>query len=61
MRLPRMHPHMLRHTFIATILDTGVDLLGVQIAACHAEPRTTMRYGRAHTSVDHHGGARVRI
>jgi hypothetical protein len=45
-RLPRMHPHMLRHTFVATMLDAGVDLRDVQIAARHADPRTTMRYDR---------------
>lgn len=42
-RLPRMHPHMLRHTFVTTMLDAGVDLRDVQIAARHADPRTTMR------------------
>jgi integrase/recombinase XerD len=39
-RLPRMHPHMLRHTFVTTMLDAGVDLRDVQIAARHADPRT---------------------
>jgi integrase/recombinase XerD len=43
----RMHPHMLRHTFVTTMLDAGVDLRDVQIAARHADPRTTMRYDRA--------------
>jgi integrase/recombinase XerD len=42
-RLPRMHPHMLRHTFVTTMLDAGVDLRNVQIAARHADPGTTMR------------------
>jgi integrase/recombinase XerD len=42
-RLPRMHLHMLRHTFVTTTLDAGVDLRDVQIAARHADPRTTMR------------------
>ncbi|XRQ09650.1 tyrosine-type recombinase/integrase [Actinomadura welshii] len=28
-RLPRMNPHMLRHTFVATMLDAGVDLRDV--------------------------------
>jgi integrase/recombinase XerD len=40
----RPHPHMLRHTFVTTMLDVGVDLRDVQIAARHADPRTTMRY-----------------
>jgi integrase len=53
-RLPRMHPHMLRHTFVTTMLDAGVDLRDVQIAARHADPRTTMRYDRARTNLDRH-------
>jgi hypothetical protein len=32
---------MLRHTFVTTMLDAGVDLRDVQIAARHADPRTT--------------------
>ena len=50
----RMHPHMLRHTFVTTMLDAGVDLRGVQIAARHADPRTTMRYDRARKNLDRH-------
>ena len=46
-RISKAHPHMLRHTFITTMLDSGVDLRDVQIAARHADPRTTMRYDRA--------------
>ncbi|MEV4274117.1 tyrosine-type recombinase/integrase [Micromonospora chalcea] len=46
-RMPRMHPHMLRHTFVITMLDAGVSLRDVQIAARHADTRTTMRYDRA--------------
>jgi integrase len=53
-RLPRMHPHMLRHTFVTTMLDAGVDLRDVQIAARHADPRTTMRYHRARKNLDRH-------
>ncbi|WP_324192859.1 tyrosine-type recombinase/integrase [Nocardia transvalensis] len=53
-RLPRMHPHMLRRTFVTTMLDAGVDLRDVQIAARHADPRTTMRYDRARTNLDRH-------
>ena len=51
-RLPRMHPHMLRHTYVTTMLDAGVDLRDVQIAARHADPRTTMRYDRARQNLD---------
>ncbi len=53
-RLPRMHPHMLRHTFVTTMLDAGVDLRDVHIAARHADPRTTMRYDRARKNLDRH-------
>jgi integrase/recombinase XerD len=42
--ITRPHPHMLRHTFVTTMLDAGVGLRDVQIAARHADPRTTMRY-----------------
>jgi site-specific recombinase XerD len=52
--MPRMHPHMLRHTFVTTMLDAGVDLRDVQIAARHADPRTTMRYDRARNNLDRH-------
>jgi integrase len=33
-----MHPQMLRHTFVTTMLDAGVSLRDVQIAARHADP-----------------------
>ena len=36
------------------MLDAGVDLQGVQIAARHADPRTTMRYDRARQNLDRH-------
>ena len=36
------------------MLDAGVDLRDVQIAACHAGPRTTMRYDRARKTLDRH-------
>ena len=54
LRLPRMHPHVLRHTFVTAMLDAGVDLRDVQIAARHADPRTTMRYDRARKNLDRH-------
>ena len=49
-----VHPHVLRHTFVTTMLDAGVDLRDVQIAARHADPRTTMRYDRARKNLDRH-------
>ena len=33
---------------------TGVDLRDVQIAARHADPRTTMRYDRTRKNLDRH-------
>jgi integrase/recombinase XerD len=38
--ITRPHPHLLRHTFVTlvtTMLDAGVDLRDVQIAARHAD------------------------
>jgi integrase/recombinase XerD len=52
--MPSPHPHMLRHTFVTTMLDAGVDLRDVQIAARHADPRTTIRYDRARKNLDRH-------
>jgi len=53
-QVARTHPHMLRHIFVTTMLDAGVDLRNVQIAARHADPRTTMRYDRARKNLDRH-------
>ena len=47
-------PHTLRHAFITAALDAGVPLRDVQEAASHADPRTTIRYDRARTSLDRH-------
>jgi integrase/recombinase XerD len=52
--IARPHPHMLRHTFVTTSFDAGVDLRDVQIAARHADPHTTMRYDRARKNLDRH-------
>jgi integrase/recombinase XerD len=52
--LKRVGPHTLRHAFITAALDAGVPLRDVQEAASHADPRTTMRYDRARTSLDRH-------
>ena len=47
-------PHPLRHSFITAALDAGVPLRDVQIAARHADPRTTTRYDRARNNIDRH-------
>jgi hypothetical protein len=36
------------------MLDAGVGLRDVQIAARHADPRTTMRHDRARQNLDRH-------
>ena len=43
-----------RNAFITAALDAGVPLRDVQEATSHADPRTTMRYDRARTSLDRH-------
>ncbi len=53
-QVTRAHPHMLRQTYVTTMLDAGADLRDVQIAARHAGPRTTMRYDRARKNLDRH-------
>jgi integrase/recombinase XerD len=53
-RITRPHLHMPRHTFVTTMLDAGVDLRDVQIAARYADPRTTMRYERGLKNLDRH-------
>ena len=50
----RISPHSLRHSFITAALDAGVPLRDVQIAARHADPRTTTRYDRARHNLDRH-------
>jgi len=50
----RVGPHTLRHAFMTAALDAGVPLRDVQEAASHADPRTTMRYGRGRVSLDRH-------
>ena len=52
--LGSVHPHMLRAGFIMAALDAGVPLRDVQIAACHADPRTTTIYDRRRENFDRH-------
>lgn len=50
----RVGCHCLRHSYITAALDAGVPLRDVQIAARHADPRTTTRYDRARGNLDRH-------
>ncbi|MCP5069777.1 MAG: tyrosine-type recombinase/integrase [bacterium] len=52
--LEGVHPHMLRAAFIMAALDAGVPLRDVQIAARHADPRTTTIYDRRRENFDRH-------
>ena len=49
-----VHPHMLRAGFIMAALDAGVPLRDVQLAARHADPRTTTIYDRRRENFDRH-------
>jgi len=57
--LERTHPHMLRAAFIMAALDAGVPLRDVQIAARHADPRTTTIYDRRRQNYDRHAAYAV--
>ena len=52
--LGTLYPHMLRAAFIMAALDAGVPLRDVQIAARHADPRTTTIYDRRRENFDRH-------
>jgi integrase/recombinase XerD len=52
--LGEVHPHMLRAAFIMAALDAGVPLRDVQLAARHADPRTTTIYDRRRQNFDRH-------
>ena len=54
-----VHPHMLRAAFIMAALDAGVPLRDVQIAARHADPRTTTVYDRRRQNYDRHAAYAV--
>jgi integrase/recombinase XerD len=52
--LNQVQPHMLRAAFIMVALDAGVPLRDVQIAARHADTRTTTIYDRRRQNFDRH-------
>jgi len=47
-------PRVARAVDLTAALDAGVPLRDVQIAARHADPRTTTRYDRARNNLDRH-------
>jgi len=51
----RVHPHVMRHTFVTTLLDNGNDLKTVQALMGHSHIRTTERY--LHSTDDRKVGA----
>ena len=57
--LGHVHPHMLRAAFIMAALDAGVPLRDVQLAARHADPRTTTVYDRRRQDFDRHAAYAV--
>ena len=54
-------PHSTRHTFITLALDAGAPLHKVQVAAGHADPRTTERYWRTKQNLDDNAVDYVRL
>jgi integrase/recombinase XerD len=57
--LEHVHPHMLRAAFIMAALDAGVPLRDVQLAARHADPRTTTVYDHRRQNFDRHAAYAV--
>ncbi len=57
--LDHVHPHMLRAAFIMAALDAGVPLRDVQLAARHADPRTTTIYHHRRQNFDRHAAYAV--
>jgi integrase/recombinase XerD len=49
-----VHPHMRRAAFIMAAPDAGVPLRDVQLAARHADPRTTTIYDHRRQNFDRH-------
>jgi len=57
----KLHPHVLRHSFVTLLLDQGVSLAAVQDAARHASPETTRLYDRARTGFREHPTHKLRF
>ena len=48
-----IHPHSLRHSALTEALERGCSLRDVQALAGHVDPRTTERYDRMRSRLDH--------
>jgi integrase/recombinase XerD len=48
-----IHPHSLRHSALTEALERGCSLRDVQALAGHIDPRTTERYDRMRSRLDH--------
>jgi integrase/recombinase XerD len=48
-----LHPHSLRHSALTEALERGCSLRDVQALAGHVDPRTTERYDRMRSRLDH--------
>lgn len=48
-----VHPHSLRHSALTEALERGCSLRDVQALAGHVDPRTTERYDRMRSRLDH--------
>jgi integrase/recombinase XerD len=57
--LDHVYPHMLRAAFIMAALDAGVPLRDVQLAARHADPRTTTVHDHRRQNFDRHAAYAV--
>ena len=50
----RVHPHLLRHTWVTLALAEGAEITDVQDGAGHADPRTTQGYNSGRHRLDRH-------
>jgi len=44
LNIPRIHPHMLRHTFASMMVNNGCPLIALQYILGHSNPRQTEQY-----------------
>lgn len=47
----RVHPHLLRHTFASSALNSGMDITVIQHLLGHTDPKTTLIYAELNPSM----------